>query len=107
MSNLAVTSSSTATEFDALSKRVHALPDTGNPLTPIKAEALLELYRRQLEENDPLTVFTKGMLEGFLESQEPHFDSDTAVEELSIRMSEMAVKQMFGSAMRVNEDPDE
>jgi hypothetical protein len=83
-----------------LARRFENITFDSNPMTPIKAEALLELYERQSKAGDPRAVFTLGMIEGFLEAQQPDFDSYTATEQMSERLGHMLLKRFFGSAFQ-------
>jgi hypothetical protein len=92
---------------DDLARRLETVTFDRNPLTPIKAEALLELYDRQRKANDPQAVFTLGMIEGFIESQQPDFDLDTATEQISQRIGDILLKRMFGPGLRATGGSDD
>jgi hypothetical protein len=70
-----------------------------NPLTLIKAEALVELYDRQVQRNDPCAAFTRGMIEGFLEAQNPEFEIYTATEQLSKRLEAMLLERFLSAVL--------
>jgi hypothetical protein len=98
---------SASASTDDLARRLETVQFDRNPLTPIKAEALLELYDRQHKANDPQAVFTLGMIEGFIESQQPDFDLDTATERISQRIGDILLKRMFGPGLRTEGGSDE
>lgn len=98
MSGTTTKEATPAMSAEDLAQRFQQVEFDSNPLTPIKAEALLELYERQVKAGDPRAVFTLGMIEGFLESQHPDFDIYTATENLSERLGQMILKRFFGSA---------
>jgi len=92
-----------AVQAEDLARRFETVEFDSNPLTPIKAEALLELYERQTKAGDPSAVFTLGMIEGFLESQHPDFDIYTATEQLSERLGQMLLRRFLGSAFNAED----
>jgi len=91
-----------AVAADDLARRFAGVTFDDNPLTPIKAEALLELYDRQVKMGDRQAVFTLGMIEGFLESQQPDFDIDAATEKVSERIGNIILRRMFGMALKTD-----
>lgn len=75
-----------------------------NPLTRFKADALIEIFDRQLKCGTVDAIFTLGMIEGLFDAQLRDFDIDAATEQTSQEIGALILRR--AGVMRLPPLPD-